>query len=63
MDEIRSRSAQMEKTLQWWSDCTANWREKWAKVRAERNRLREEVHIFLRIFYSSGYIIYTNGFG
>lgn len=56
MDEIRSRSAQMEKTLQWWSDCTANWREKWAKVRAERNRLREEVHnipkniLFIRIY-------------
>uniref|UniRef100_A0A663EJI2 Coiled-coil domain-containing protein 102A n=1 Tax=Aquila chrysaetos chrysaetos TaxID=223781 RepID=A0A663EJI2_AQUCH len=33
----------MEKTMRWWSDCTANWREKWSKVRAERNRAREEV--------------------
>nr|XP_035973444.1 coiled-coil domain-containing protein 102A [Halichoerus grypus] len=23
----------MEKTMRWWSDCTANWREKWSKVR------------------------------
>ncbi|MXQ86495.1 hypothetical protein E5288_WYG003187 [Bos mutus] len=29
--------------MRWWSDCTANWREKWSKVRAERNRAREEV--------------------
>uniref|UniRef100_A0A8C6UWD0 Coiled-coil domain-containing protein 102A n=1 Tax=Neogobius melanostomus TaxID=47308 RepID=A0A8C6UWD0_9GOBI len=36
-------SAQMEKTMRWWSDCTANWREKWSKVRAERNRARDEV--------------------
>jgi len=33
----------MEKTLRWWSDCTANWREKWTKVRSERNRARDEV--------------------
>ncbi|XP_012860220.2 coiled-coil domain-containing protein 102B [Echinops telfairi] len=32
----------MEKTMRWWSDCTANWREKWSKVRAERNSAREE---------------------
>ena len=32
----------MEKTMRWWSDCTANWREKWSKVRAERNRYKEE---------------------
>uniref|UniRef100_A0A8C6UZ16 Coiled-coil domain-containing protein 102A n=1 Tax=Neogobius melanostomus TaxID=47308 RepID=A0A8C6UZ16_9GOBI len=37
------QSAQMEKTMRWWSDCTANWREKWSKVRAERNRARDEV--------------------
>ena len=28
--------------MRWWSDCTANWREKWSKVRAERNRYKEE---------------------
>ncbi|XP_055377693.1 coiled-coil domain-containing protein 102A isoform X2 [Condylostylus longicornis] len=32
----------MEKTMKWWSDCTANWREKWSKVRNERNKAREE---------------------
>lgn len=28
--------------MRWWSDCTANWREKWSKVRNERNLAREE---------------------
>lgn len=32
LDEARARAAQMEKTMKWWSDCTANWREKWSKV-------------------------------
>ena len=35
----------MEKTMRWWSDCTANWREKWSKVRNERNKAREEAKI------------------
>uniref|UniRef100_A0A3Q2Z8Q7 Coiled-coil domain-containing protein 102A n=1 Tax=Hippocampus comes TaxID=109280 RepID=A0A3Q2Z8Q7_HIPCM len=43
LDEARARAAQMEKTMRWWSDCTANWREKWSKVRVERNRARDEV--------------------
>ena len=42
LDELRLRCAQMEKTMIWWSECTANWRDKWSKVRAERNRLRED---------------------
>lgn len=42
LEEARARAAQMEKTMRWWSDCTANWREKWSKVRNERNRAREE---------------------
>ncbi|NWI88730.1 C102B protein, partial [Pitta sordida] len=42
LEEIKARAAQMEKTVHWWSDCTANWREKWSKVRAERNKAREE---------------------
>ncbi|XP_030376776.1 coiled-coil domain-containing protein 102A isoform X2 [Scaptodrosophila lebanonensis] len=42
MDEARARAAQLEKTMKWWSDCTANWREKWSKVRTERNKAREE---------------------
>lgn len=34
LEEARARAAQMEKTMRWWSDCTANWREKWSKVRS-----------------------------
>ncbi|GBP67706.1 Coiled-coil domain-containing protein 102A [Eumeta japonica] len=45
LDEARARAAQMEKTMRWWSDCTANWREKWSKVRTERNRAREEAKL------------------
>ncbi|KAG8195724.1 hypothetical protein JTE90_002986 [Oedothorax gibbosus] len=45
LEEARARAAQMEKTMRWWSDCTANWREKWSKVRTERNRAREETRI------------------
>ena len=41
--EARVRAAQMEKTMRWWSDCTANWRDKWSKVKAERNKAREEI--------------------
>ncbi|XP_029446771.1 coiled-coil domain-containing protein 102B isoform X2 [Rhinatrema bivittatum] len=43
LEEIKARATQMEKTMRWWSDCTANWREKWSKVRDERNKAREEV--------------------
>ncbi|NXA61385.1 C102B protein, partial [Mohoua ochrocephala] len=42
LQEVKARAAQMEKTMRWWSDCTANWREKWSKVRGERNKAREE---------------------
>ncbi|KFQ38684.1 Coiled-coil domain-containing protein 102B, partial [Mesitornis unicolor] len=42
LEEVKARAAQMEKTMHWWSDCTANWREKWSKVRAERNKAQEE---------------------
>uniref|UniRef100_A0A1B0CCC8 Coiled-coil domain-containing protein 102A n=2 Tax=Lutzomyia longipalpis TaxID=7200 RepID=A0A1B0CCC8_LUTLO len=42
LDELRARASQMEKTMKWWSDCTANWREKWSKVRTERNKARDE---------------------
>lgn len=45
LDEARARATQMEKTMRWWSDCTANWREKWSKVRNERNNAREEVKV------------------
>lgn len=42
LEEARARAAQMEKTMRWWSDCTANWRAKWGQVRAERDGAREE---------------------
>lgn len=42
LEEARARAAQMEKTMKWWSDCTQNWREKWSKVRTERNKARDE---------------------
>ncbi|XP_053915006.1 coiled-coil domain-containing protein 102B [Cuculus canorus] len=42
LEEVKARAAQMEKTMRWWSDCTANWREKWSKVRSERNKALEE---------------------
>lgn len=42
LEEARARATQMEKTMRWWSDCTSNWREKWSKVRNERNKAREE---------------------
>ncbi|KAG7189597.1 hypothetical protein KM043_017282 [Ampulex compressa] len=45
LEEARARAAQMEKTMRWWSDCTANWREKWSKVRNERNLAREEAKV------------------
>ena len=28
--------------FRWWSDCAANWREKWTRVRVERNKAMEE---------------------
>ncbi|KAM3721603.1 Coiled-coil domain-containing protein [Dirofilaria immitis] len=42
LNEARQRAAQMEKTMRWWSECTASWRQKWSTVRNERNRAREE---------------------
>lgn len=45
LEEARVRVAQMEKTMRWWSDCTANWRDKWNKARNERNKAREENRI------------------
>ena len=37
----------MEKTMKWWSDCTANWREKWGKVRNYKNYKNWEIIIIL----------------
>lgn len=53
LEEARTRAAQMEKTMRWWSDCTANWREKWSKVRTERNKAREDVRILRTKFESA----------
>nr|CAD7195751.1 unnamed protein product [Timema douglasi] len=41
LEEARARATQMEKTMRWWSDCTANWREKWSKVstKIKNNRI------------------------
>ncbi|VDD95605.1 unnamed protein product [Enterobius vermicularis] len=44
LNEARQRAAQMEKTMRWWSECTASWRQKWSSVRNERNKAREEAH-------------------
>jgi hypothetical protein len=56
VEELRGRAVQKEKTMRsvltvfprsviccrWWSECAANWREKWTKVRLERNKVVEE---------------------
>ena len=58
VEEWRGRAVQMEKTMRfvlysssisqlnsitrWWSECAANWRDKWTKVRLERNTAVEE---------------------
>ncbi|CAG2118669.1 unnamed protein product, partial [Medioppia subpectinata] len=43
--ETKARVLQMEKTMKFWSDCLANWREKWRKVRDERNKCRDESRV------------------
>uniref|UniRef100_A0A3B3ZJ60 Myosin tail domain-containing protein n=1 Tax=Periophthalmus magnuspinnatus TaxID=409849 RepID=A0A3B3ZJ60_9GOBI len=40
LEEARARAAQMEKTMRWWSDCTANWREKWSDMELLESVLR-----------------------
>ena len=32
----------MDSITRWWSECAANWRDKWTKVRLERNKAVEE---------------------
>lgn len=44
LEEARARAAQMEKTMKWWSDCTANWREKWSKVRSFSTAQQRKPH-------------------
>eukprot|EP00794_Sanderia_malayensis_P018683 gene18683-20570_t len=45
LQAVKAKCVQMEKTMRWWSDCTANWREKWGRVRAERNKLKDETRV------------------
>lgn len=49
LDEARARATQMEKTMRWWSDCTANWREKWSKVMesSERQTIVCDLYVML----------------
>ena len=42
LDDARTKAAQMEKTMRWWSDCTASWREKWTRTKSERDKAKEE---------------------
>ncbi|XP_011494863.1 PREDICTED: coiled-coil domain-containing protein 102A [Ceratosolen solmsi marchali] len=45
LEEAKARAGQMEKTMRWWSDCTANWREKWCEVRDERNKAKKDMKL------------------
>ena len=40
---MKLRYHQVEKSMRWWSDCTANWREKWSNIKNDRNKLIEEI--------------------
>lgn len=53
LGEARQRAAQMEKTMRWWSECTASWREKWNTVRMERNRAREDANVLRQLLKST----------
>ena len=41
--DANEKAVQLEKTARWWSECTVRWREKWGKVKNQRNKLQEEV--------------------
>uniref|UniRef100_A0A1I7ZLC0 Myosin_tail_1 domain-containing protein n=1 Tax=Steinernema glaseri TaxID=37863 RepID=A0A1I7ZLC0_9BILA len=47
INETRNRSAQMERTMRWWTECTANWRGKWKQMKDERNWARAETEAAL----------------
>lgn len=51
LDEARARATQMEKTMRWWSDCTANWREKWSKVKCNFMKLISGCSNFFFVIY------------
>ncbi|KAI6181549.1 hypothetical protein M3Y98_00840900 [Aphelenchoides besseyi] len=43
LNEARDRATQMEKTMKWWAECTALWRQKWSLVRNERDSARSTI--------------------
>jgi len=43
LNEARQRAQQMERTMRWWAECTATWRDKWSRVSDERNTIRAEL--------------------
>ncbi|XP_057291315.1 coiled-coil domain-containing protein 102A-like isoform X1 [Hydractinia symbiolongicarpus] len=52
LNEANIRTYQLEKTARWWSESTASWREKWGKVRSQRNKLRDD-YVILKGQYTS----------
>ena len=57
LGEARQRAAQMEKTMRWWSECTASWRDKWNTVRMERNRAREDSNVLRKLLKQTQVIV------
>ena len=45
LGSANARLLQLERTIKWWSECTATWREKWGRVRIQRNELRDECKV------------------
>lgn len=58
LHEAKIRAVQMEKTMRWWSDCTANWREKWGQVKNERNKARDDLKVLKQRLDDANHEIY-----
>ncbi|XP_028392796.1 coiled-coil domain-containing protein 102A-like isoform X2 [Dendronephthya gigantea] len=58
LHEAKIRAVQMEKTMRWWSDCTANWREKWGQVKNERNKARDDIKVLKQRLDDANHEIY-----
>ncbi|XP_067881771.1 coiled-coil domain-containing protein 102A-like isoform X3 [Heterodontus francisci] len=43
--EAKALAANLEKTVRWWSDCSARWKEKWGKANLEKVRCRRECQL------------------
>ena len=56
--EAKIRAVQMEKTMRWWSDCTANWRDKWGQVKNERNKARDDIKVLKQKLDDANQVIY-----